>query len=180
MSLPERSKRRVETHLDRLAGDYGSFERVENTWRLSSEGYERTVERFEAGTVGGAGVWVSNDDGEVLLVRDADDHGWSEPAGKVEPGESLETAARREVVEETGVESTIDDLLLAQVAETRDADDPDRPPVYRLIVVFAGTYVSGEVAPADGEIAAARWWDRRPQRLRYPELATLPIPVTND
>lgn len=176
MSLAHRSKGRVQAHLDRLSETYGSFECVERTWRLPSEGYERAVERFENGTVGGAGVWVSNDDGSVLLVRDVGDDGWSEPAGKVEPGERPEVTARREVAEETGIECTIDDVLLAQVVETLDADAPGRTPVYRLIVIFAGTSVSGEVTPADGEIAAARWWDRHPERLLYDELETLPIP----
>lgn len=37
--------------------------------------------------------------------------------------------------------------------ETTCADDPDRPPVYRLVVTFAGSYVSGDLEPEEGEIA---------------------------
>lgn len=177
MSLARRSKRRVEAHLADLREEYGSFERVENTWPLSSAGYEATVERFEAGTVGGAGAWVTNDAGEVLMVRQEGADGWSEPAGKVEPGETLAEAARREVEEETGVECTIDGVLLAQVAETTCADGPDRPPVYRLVVVFDGSYVSGDPEPEKGEIAEVQWWDEHPNELLYEGIADLPIPA---
>jgi ADP-ribose pyrophosphatase YjhB (NUDIX family) len=180
VSLARRSKRRVEAHLERLRETYGSFEKVETTWALSSGGYEATVERFEAGTVGGAGVWITDDDGKVLLVRQDGEDGWSEPAGKVEPGETLAEAARREVAEETGVTCTVEGVHVAQVIETTCADDPDQPPVYRLVVTFAGSYVSGDLEPEEGEITGVRWWDEHPDELLYEGIADLPVPAADD
>lgn len=177
MSLARRSKRRVEAYLETLREEYGPFERVESTWPLSSAGYEATVERHEAGTVGGAGVWITNDDGEVLLVRQEGESGWSEPAGKVEPGETLAEAACREVREETGVECTIEGVLLVQVVETTCADDPERPAVHRLIVTFEGSYVAGDPEPEEGEIAEVEWWADHPDELLYDGLADLSIPA---
>jgi 8-oxo-dGTP diphosphatase len=50
-------------------------------------------------------------DGRVLLVhRDRYDD-WSLPKGKLEPGETFEVAALREVEEETGVRGTLGEYL---------------------------------------------------------------------
>ena len=174
MSVSDRSRARVEDALARLRADYGEFEAVEDEWHLSREEYEWVLERFEAGTVGGAGVWVRNDDGEVLLVREEGAEGWSEPSGKHEPGETLAETARRELREETGVSCRLTGVELAQVVRM---ETPDAPPLYRLIVVLSGAYESGTVAPAPGEIADAQWWDRHPESLRYDALEDLAIPV---
>lgn len=52
------------------------------------------------------GVIVRDDDGRVLLLRRhrfiTDTWGWEIPAGRVEPDETLEQAAERESIEETG------------------------------------------------------------------------------
>src|SRR3954453_210178 len=50
-----------------------------------------------------AGVVVQAPDGRVLLQRRTDDSLWGLPGGALEPGESLEDAARRELLEETGL-----------------------------------------------------------------------------
>jgi 8-oxo-dGTP pyrophosphatase MutT (NUDIX family) len=50
-----------------------------------------------------AGVLVLNRAGHVLLCRSVDDGTWLPPGGCLEPGETTEEAARREVLEETGL-----------------------------------------------------------------------------
>lgn len=54
----------------------------------------------------GAGGVVFNAQGEVLLLRDRMGF-WVFPKGHVEPGETLEEAAVREVWEETGVRAEV-------------------------------------------------------------------------
>ncbi|MFF4450184.1 NUDIX domain-containing protein [Streptomyces sp. NPDC001502] len=53
------------------------------------------------------------EDGQILLLdQDTDgDRSWSLPGGKVEPGETLEEALKREMLEETGAEVEVGRLL---------------------------------------------------------------------
>ena len=51
----------------------------------------------------GAAVLVEDGEGRLLLQKRTDDHLWSfSAAGSMEPGESAEETARRELLEETG------------------------------------------------------------------------------
>ncbi len=55
-------------------------------------------------------VVVTNDVGEVLLIRRTDNDNWALPGGVVDIGESLPQAAIRETREETGVDCEITGL----------------------------------------------------------------------
>lgn len=67
--------------------------------------------------VPGARIIVSNDDGDILLQLRSDFLKWGLPGGMAEPGESLETVIRREVLEETG-------LAIADATPFGFASDP--------------------------------------------------------
>lgn len=59
--------------------------------------------------------------GVVFVERKNPPFGWALPGGFVEYGESLETAAKREAAEETGLE-------LSGLAQFRAYSEPDRDP----------------------------------------------------
>jgi 8-oxo-dGTP pyrophosphatase MutT (NUDIX family) len=48
-------------------------------------------------------AWITDSEGNVLVLRKRDDAFFSEPGGKVEPGETLEQTVIREVLQETGL-----------------------------------------------------------------------------
>jgi ADP-ribose pyrophosphatase YjhB (NUDIX family) len=56
-------------------------------------------------------VVVTNDDGEILLIRRTDNDNWALPGGTIDLGESVSQAAIRETKEETGVDVEITGLV---------------------------------------------------------------------
>ena len=55
-------------------------------------------------------VVVTNDAGEILLIRRTDNDNWALPGGAMDIGESLAQAAIRETKEETGIDCEITGL----------------------------------------------------------------------
>ena len=177
MSLEGQSKRAVDSMKHELETEYGEFDLVEQTWEHPPERFEAVVERFERGTLGGAGVWLTNDDGEVLLVRNEGDVGWADPGGKVAAGESYEEAARREVREETGLECRLTGVCDVHVVENR-AVATDSPSIFELIVIFTGEPTGGKLRPREGEIAELEWVSKPPETVLYEQVRTRPFPAS--
>jgi ADP-ribose pyrophosphatase YjhB (NUDIX family) len=95
-------------------------------------------------------------EGEVLLVRRADNGEWTAVTGIVDPGEQPAIAAVREVAEETAVEAVAESLVQVGVTEPVVYSNGDRSQY--LDLVFRLRWVSGEPTPADGENTDARWF----------------------
>ena len=75
---------------------------------------------------------------------------WSCLAGFVEPGETLEAAVRREVLEESGI----------LVEEVRYAVSQPWPFPASIMIAFTARAVGGTLTPALDEIEDARWFGR--------------------
>lgn len=82
--------------------------------------------------------------GRVLLLREIAEGRWSLPKGHVDPGESLTTAAQREVAEETGLRHVVLGKEIAEV-HYRFFDRNHRRNVYKTTVYFVGRARSAAV-----------------------------------
>ena len=88
----------------------------------------------------------------VLLIRRRNPPpGWALPGGFVDEGERLAVAARREVMEETGLEVELDALLHVYSDPTRD------PRKHTMSTVYVGR-VERDAAPVAGDDAADVLW----------------------
>jgi 8-oxo-dGTP pyrophosphatase MutT (NUDIX family) len=111
--------------------------------------------------IGAAELWLPGvtavvvRDGAVLLVQRADNGQWTPITGIVDPGEQPGVAARREVLEETGVVVQVDRLAWVQALPRTTHVNGDLATY--LDHTFACSYVSGEPYVADDESRAVRW-----------------------
>ena len=91
-------------------------------------------------------------DGALLMVRRGREPAeglWSLPGGRLEHGESLVEAAAREVLEETGLEVRVSDLLGVYEA----VGD-----IHYVVLDYIGEVLDAAAEPRAGEDAAeARW-----------------------
>lgn len=95
-------------------------------------------------------VLIVNDRGEILCHQRNDLKYWGLPGGMVELGESPETAAIREVKEETG----LDILIARKIAEY---ERPQMPGAKVTLHLFQARPVAGVLDPSNHETAALRW-----------------------
>ena len=86
---------------------------------------------------------------EVAIIHRPKYGDWTLPKGKLEPGESDEDGALREVEEETGYKCEIGETL----GQVSYKDRHGRP---KVVVYFSMRPVSGEFAPND-EVDELRW-----------------------
>jgi 8-oxo-dGTP diphosphatase len=101
------------------------------------------------------GVVLRRQDGEpveVALIHRPNYNDWTLPKGKLEPGETHEDAALREVEEETGLACRLGD----PAGEVRYRDRKGRPKVVRYWVMEPVTATDGEFIP-NSEVDRLRW-----------------------
>jgi 8-oxo-dGTP pyrophosphatase MutT (NUDIX family) len=103
--------------------------------------------------VPGACVAVRDDAGRVLLHRRADDGFWDLIGGSMEPGETFEETARREVREEIGVELGDLEPLEIYSGLAFFHTYPTGDEVYHVGVAFQTRDMRGEPRPDPAEVA---------------------------
>jgi ADP-ribose pyrophosphatase YjhB (NUDIX family) len=105
-------------------------------------------------------VVVTNDAGDILMIRRSDNDNWAVPGGAIDLGESLPQAAIRETLEETGITCEITGLVGTYT-------DPRHVILYtsngearqEFSIVLTGRAITGEPTPSD-ESREVRWMPR--------------------
>lgn len=95
--------------------------------------------------------------GAVLLVRRGkppNAGAWSLPGGMQELGETAEAGARRELLEETGIE--VGPLVLAANVDSVHRDPDGRVRYHYTILDFAGRWTGG-IARAGDDVSDVTW-----------------------
>jgi ADP-ribose pyrophosphatase YjhB (NUDIX family) len=105
-------------------------------------------------------VVVTNDEGQILLIKRSDNDNWAVPGGAVDLGESVTEAAVRETKEETGIDCEITGLVGIY-------SDPKHVILYtsngearqEFSIVFTARAVGGRPTPSN-ESTDVLWVDR--------------------
>jgi ADP-ribose pyrophosphatase YjhB (NUDIX family) len=97
------------------------------------------------------------DDGRALVVRRATEPlkgEWSIPGGMLELGEKLREGITREVLEETGLEIEVGEVL--DVFDSIFPDAEGKTQYHYVLIDFIGRPVGGELC-ASSDVSEAKW-----------------------
>jgi mutator protein MutT len=101
---------------------------------------------------------VRNSEGQVLLVRRADDGNWELPGGRVDIGESASDAVVREVAEEAGVVIKVTGVFGVYSDPGHVLAYPRGEVRQQFAVCFHAWAVERDVRPDLHETTAAEWF----------------------
>jgi ADP-ribose pyrophosphatase len=118
----------------------------------------------KASPVIGVGAVVFHDNKVLLVKRQQQPNAgqWAIPGGRLRFGETLQQAAEREILEETGVRIRAGQPIYTfEIIETADNGEPT---LHYVVIDLAASYIDGHPIPAD-DAADARWFE--PEELDY-------------
>lgn len=134
------------------------------------------VQRYDTGTIDAEklafAVICSRHQGQWLFVRHKHRDTWEVPGGHREPGESIDQAAARELVEETGAL----EYILRPVCDYSVQYDGQPPSFGRIF--FAQVESLGALPPL--EIAEVIRRERMPEQMTYPHIQPFLLTWVNE
>ena len=115
----------------------------------------------------GTCVIVENERGEVLFQLRTDNHCWGMAGGAVELGEPVEDAARRELLEETGLTAGELEFFGVFSGENQHYTYPNGDEVHVVELAYICKDYHGTLTPQEGEVDDLRFFsiDRIPENI---------------
>ncbi|WP_432359894.1 NUDIX hydrolase [Sporosarcina sp. UB5] len=119
----------------------------------------------------GANVIVVDSENRLLLQLRADNNCWGLPGGSMEPGESLQEVAKRELYEECNLVSNHLDFLNIFSGEQFYYKYPHGDEVFNVIATFVCADYEGELRADQDEVLSLQFFsiDELPSNLNHPE-----------
>ena len=106
----------------------------------------------------GAGIFIYKDR-NVLLQKRKDNGCWSMHAGGLEIGETVEEAAKRELLEETGLTANTLFLLGVFSGEEMRYTYPNGDKVSIVKIIYNCNDFSGDITCEQEEVSELKWFD---------------------
>ncbi len=115
------------------------------------------AEAIEQHSAGGAAFREMDGKTEVAIILTVPDRRWQLPKGIIDPGETKEQAALREVNEEAGiVAEIIEPIETIDYWFTFELDGVPRR-IHKFVDFYLMKYLGGNVADHDHEVEEVRW-----------------------
>ncbi|HVO43323.1 MAG TPA: NUDIX hydrolase [Aggregatilineales bacterium] len=110
-------------------------------------------------SAGGVAFRRQADQIEVALISVGSGPRWQLPKGMVNPGETNEKAAQREVREEAGIDTELGALIDRVEYWYYASERGERVHFHKYVYFYLLRYTSGDVQNHDHEVNEARWYD---------------------
>jgi 8-oxo-dGTP diphosphatase len=118
---------------------------------------DTNMETVNQVSAGGVAYRLNGSDVEIAIIRTAAEGLWQLPKGIIDPGETAEQAAIREVREEAGIECELLETIDTIEYWFYGNFDGTKKRYHKKVHFFLMKYLNGDVANHDHEVTEARW-----------------------
>ena len=111
----------------------------------------------ESISAGGVAYRIVDGANQIAIIRTSKEGRWQLPKGIIDPGETVEQTALREVREEAGIDCTLEEKIdsIDYWYVDRWSADPVR--IHKYVHFFLMRYLCGDITDHDNEVEEVRW-----------------------